>query len=260
MLANYVVLADAWRRILEGWGRSIGLRPALRIWLISSLGRYVPGKVWQMGTMAVLAKREGLSGIGAAGAALTITVLNTLVGFAVVAIFGLQLLQLETLGIIAIAVIALGVLIAPRLLPWAAARAGRLTGREVTVPALPHRVLWYGIAISALTWITYGVAFYLLAVSVLDDPAGGVPAYVAIYTFSYLLGFLALFAPGGIVVREVALAAALVNMGMPEGSAIVLAVVSRLWLTILEITPAVVLLAWDQMRRRTRNAAHQSPL
>ncbi len=260
VLATFAVLAEAWRMIVLGWGRPLRYADAVRIWCISSLGRYVPGKVWQMGTMAVLAQREGVSGVAAAGGALIITVINTMVGFGVVAVFGLQLLELETLGLAALVILAVAILFAPRLLPWASARSGRLVGRDVTMPALPHRTLWFGIVASAVGWVAYGVAFYLFAQGLLGDITGGLLALIAIYTFSYLLGFLALFAPGGIVVREVALVAALVNVGMPEGPAIVLAVASRLWLTVLEITPAVVFLAYDQLRRRPRNAAQESSL
>ncbi len=260
VLVTFGILAEAWRMIVLGWGRPLRYRSAVRIWCISSLGRYVPGKVWQLGTMAVLAQREGVSGVSAASSALIITVVNTLVGFGVVAAFGLQLLELQALGLAALALLAAAVLFAPRLLPWASTRAGRLIGRDVTIPALPHRTLWFAIAVSATAWVAYGIAFYLFARGVLGDTTGGVLAYIAIYTFSYLLGFLALFAPGGIVVREVALVAALVNVGMPEGSAIVLAVVSRLWLTVLEIAPAVAFLAYEQLRRRPRDAAQESSL
>ncbi len=260
VLATFGLLAEAWRAIVLGWGRPLTYRSAVRIWLISSLGRYVPGKVWQLGTMAMLAQREGVTGVSAASSALIITVINTLVGFGVVAAFGLQLLELHVLGLAALAFLGAAVLFAPRILPWASSRTARLIGRDVTVPALPHRTLWFGIGASATAWVAYGIAFYLFARGLLGDPTGGLLAYIAIYTFSYLLGFLALFAPGGIVVREVALVTALINVGMPEGSAIVLAVVSRLWLTVLEITPALAFLAYDQLRRRPRNAAQESSL
>lgn len=260
VLATFGVLAEAWRLIVLAWGRPLRYRSAVRIWCISSLGRYVPGKVWQLGTMAMLSQREGVSGMAAASSALIITVINTLVGFGVVAAFGLQLLEFRALGLAALGVLAAAVLFAPRLLPWASTRAGQLIGRDVTVPRLPHRTLWFGIGVSATAWVAYGIAFYLFARGLLGDVTGGLLAYIAIYTFSYLLGFLALFAPGGIVVREVAMVAALVNVGMPEGSAIVLAVVSRLWLTVLEIAPAVAFLAYDQLRRRPRNAAQESSL
>jgi uncharacterized membrane protein YbhN (UPF0104 family) len=263
VLATYTILAEAWRRIVGGWGTPLRFMDGMRIWAISILGRYIPGKVWQLGAMAALAQREKVSGLAAAGSAVLVTVIHTLAGFGVVAVFGLQLLDLESLGLAALVLSAIVVLLAPQLLPWAATMAGRLRGREIVIPVLPHGVLWLTVAISAVAWIAYGVAFHLLARAVLGAEAtGGVPDYIAIYAFSYLIGFLALFAPGGIVVREIALVAALVNTGMPEGSAIVLAVVSRLWLTVLELTPALSFLVYDQFGRPRppRNAAEESPL
>jgi uncharacterized membrane protein YbhN (UPF0104 family) len=92
-------------------------------------------------------------------------------------------------------------------------------------------------------WVLYGVAFQRLAVGVLPAAHGSTGLYIAIYTSSYLAGFLALIAPGGVGVREVVMASALKGAGFGTGEAILLVVASRIWLTILELLPAAFFLA-----------------
>ena len=58
-LGSYAVLIETWRRTVAAWGGAIGYAAAARIWLVSNLGRYVPGKIWQIGAMSVLAERAG---------------------------------------------------------------------------------------------------------------------------------------------------------------------------------------------------------
>jgi uncharacterized membrane protein YbhN (UPF0104 family) len=72
---------------------------------------------------------------------------------------------------------------------------------------------------------------------------------VAVFTLSYLAGFLALPAPGGIGVREVSLGALLVGSGLTTtAEATLLVVASRLWLTVLEVLPGLFFLAWPASR------------
>jgi uncharacterized membrane protein YbhN (UPF0104 family) len=255
VLVNYGILIEAWRTVLAGWGGRLGFWPSARIWTISNLGRYVPGKVWQMGTMAMMAQDRGVSGVAAAGSAIIVTLINTVAGFVVLAATGARVLAIPTAGFVVITGIGVALLLTPQLVPWLGALAGRLTGRRIAIPKLPHRAIWTAALISALSWMAYGIAFRLLAAGVLGYAAGALSLYVAVFTGSYLLGFLALFAPGGLGVREYVMATALEGAGYGRGESILLVVASRLWLTVLEILPAVIFLAYRWVRPRPPNAS-----
>src|ERR1019366_3671578 len=92
VLASYVVLIETWRQIVTAWGGHLSWGGAARIWFISNLGRYIPGKVWQIGAMGVLAQEAGVSSVAAVGSALVVNVVNILAGFLVVAVAGSRLL------------------------------------------------------------------------------------------------------------------------------------------------------------------------
>jgi uncharacterized membrane protein YbhN (UPF0104 family) len=205
-----------------------------------------------------MAQREGVSGVAAAGSALVVTIVNTVAGFVVAAATGADVLGIGAWGIAAIGALAMATLLAPAVLPRVIAIAARLLGREVEIPRLPTRSVVVAALASAAAWLLYGLAFMLLARGVLGAATGDWPLYVAVFTGSYLIGFVALFAPGGIGVREAAMYVALERAGFDIGSATILVVTSRLWLTVLEILPALLFLALSGARR-DRLHASQDP-
>ncbi len=246
-LGSYAVLIETWRRTVAAWGGAIGYAAAARIWLVSNLGRYVPGKIWQIGAMSVLAERAGVSGAAAVGSALLVSLLHVAVGFAVVAASGGTLLAAYVpegtplLPVLAALVVALASL--PWTLPWAAVLASRLSGRPFAAHRFPPQAIWIAAAGSAAGWVLMGLAFHLLTIAVLGRPTGDAASSIAVFILSYLAGFLALIAPGGIGVREAVLAGLLVQAGSTSVAEVTwLVVASRLWLTVLEILPGVVLL------------------
>ena len=259
VLVSYAVLIATWRATVQAWGERISIGDAARIWFISNLGRYVPGKVWQIGAMGVMAQRVGVSPVAAVGSALVVSLVHVLVGFVIVAVTGRSLLGAAlprgpvvpiVLGLMGVALIG-----APWLVPFGARLVGRITGRDIAEPHLPPTAIWLAAGGSAVAWLLFGFAFRVLATALLGAAAGDVNAYIAVFTLSYLLGFVALFAPGGIGVRELSMAALLASAGLAsDAEAAWLVVGSRLWLTLLEILPGGILLLLPARRPETPSA------
>ena len=65
----YGLLIWGWRAVLHGWRQYIRAVDAARIWCLSSLGKYIPGKVWSIAGMAAMAEKQGVSGVAAIGSA-----------------------------------------------------------------------------------------------------------------------------------------------------------------------------------------------
>lgn len=63
----YIALARAWRSVLRAIDVRLRLTTAYWIFLISNLGRYLPGKFWQIGAAALFGRRLGFSGRDVAG-------------------------------------------------------------------------------------------------------------------------------------------------------------------------------------------------
>ena len=91
----------------------------------------------------------------------------------------------------------------------------------------------------------YGVAFQILVSATFDVNAGATRSYIAAFTASYIVGYLAFFTVGGLGTRELLLAGLLTEFGIATAAtATVIVLVSRVWLTVLELLPGLILLAF----------------
>ena len=255
VLGVYGLLVQTWRVLLAEAGESLSFWRAARIWTISNLWRYVPGKLWQIGAMSGLARGENVSAAAAAGSAVLSTVLNIATGLALVLALGWRWLDLiaPNARIVAISLIVValaGLVVLPFVLGRVGSWAGTLTGKDIQLlPPAPRTVLVATVG-NAVAWLLYGMAFMWMVRGVIGDAPGATWQYVAVYTASYVVGYLILFAPGGIGPREGMMVALLSSLGLATPrQALLIAGASRVWLTILEIGPGVLFLARDMARR-----------
>lgn len=258
VLATHASLVQAWRLLLAGWDDAPPFWTSARIWSSANLGRYLPGKLWSIGALGVLAGRAGVSGVAAASAAILGTALNLGAGLGIIALSGAAAFRgidpiYGRLAIAGTILFVVGVLALPALLPpvvnWVARRRG--------LPPVDRHVsrgrLWLATGINTLSWVAYGLAFAAFARGVTPQVAGAPAAFVTVYTASYMLGYLVLFAPGGIGYREWALVALMVSIGMSSApDATILAAASRVWITVLEITPGLIALSLTSGSSRAR--------
>ncbi|MEO6209868.1 MAG: lysylphosphatidylglycerol synthase domain-containing protein [Gemmatimonadaceae bacterium] len=259
VLCTYAVLIQTWRVLLRGWQHEIPFLDAARIWTTSNLGKYLPGKVWSITALVVMTREYGVSAAEGATASVLVTLVNTLVGFVVAIVAGAQLLRLPSWVAIVIAALAAVVIASPQALPRLGVLAGRVLKRAIVIRELPHRVLLIAAALTTIAWLMYGVAFWLFTVGVLGSAPGALRDYVAVFAGSYLLGFIAIFSPAGVGVREGAMGVALQRAGFAIGPAYLLVVASRLWLTALEVLPPLIFLAFVRRRRLSTHEEEHSP-
>lgn len=250
VLATYVLLVEGWRRVLAALGGALGPADAARVWFIASLARYMPGWFWALGAMTELARRRGVPVTVSTSTAVVITIVNVFTGLVVATAFAATtpaILDSDRARLLllagAVVLIAMPVL-APRLVGL----ARRLTGRELAIPRVGMRAVVVAALSTALAWLAYGVAFWLLAAGVLPGGWRDLPGCIALYTLSYLFG---LFnpAPAGLGAAEGAMVLLAPQLGVATSAeAAVLAVVVRVWRTVLEIAPGLVALAFGGSR------------
>jgi hypothetical protein len=250
VLATYVLLIETWRRTVIGSGQRLSFSDAARIWFVSNLGKYVPGKIWSIAAMTMMARERSVSGGVAAGSSVMIQLVTIAAGIGVVMVTGAQAVDHPAVAVIAGAMIVIALFLAPRALPLAGRLATAVTGREMTLPRMPASLVWMAVINSVIAWVAYGVAFQFFVRGITGSAAGATTSYIAVYAASYIIGFLALFAPGGAVVRESAIVTGMVRFALSgQADALAIAVTSRLWLTVTELVPG---LAYMAIGRRTR--------
>lgn len=238
----YALLIWAWRVMLHGWGQRLDGWSAARIWTVSSLGKYIPGKVWAIAGMALMSQRAGVAPWAATGSAIILQALAVGTGAAVVGIAGTAALEAQwpgaRIGLVALALLSAG---GTALLLWPSAMTAllRLTrGRRTATSTPGSAAVAVGIAANVIAWLGYGTALWLLARGLLPTAPLTLPVATGAFAGSYLAGLLVLVAPGGLGVRESVL---IVMLEPPLGiaAATALAVASRLLLTVTEFGAAV---------------------
>ncbi|MGH7678154.1 MAG: lysylphosphatidylglycerol synthase domain-containing protein [Gemmatimonadaceae bacterium] len=256
VFATYGLLVQLWRMLIAGAGASLRFWPALRIWAVSGLWRYVPGKIWSIGAMSTMAHRENVPAVAAAGTAVLNTVLNIACGIAISLLLVWRWLSevnrgLQPAAVVLLVLATLGLLALPYVAPRLAALAGRISGREITFRSPPAWALALAVAGNMLAWALYGTSFMLLVQGVLGEASAPVWQYIAVFTASYVIGYLFLLAPGGIGPREAVMIQLMTSLGLATAKeAALVAVASRIWLTILEIIPGLLFLAFTRAKHR----------
>lgn len=247
--AAFVVLIETWRRIVIAWGDAVSFRDAARIWLVSSLVRYVPyNQVFQVGAIAGLSKQAGVSPTSAAGASLINVAVNLASGFIIALVAGYKVVDAissghAALGIVAAIVLLAGTLALPLILPHTLGLLRSITGRDLDLGHLPVRAIYISLAGNLVAWLLYGLSYRALVSGVIGSATGPVGSYIAVYAGAYVVGYLALVMPAGAGIRELAQVGALSAIGLAtQPQAVTISVCARVLSMVIEIVPGLILL------------------
>ncbi|QDU60383.1 hypothetical protein Pan216_12220 [Planctomycetes bacterium Pan216] len=245
-LAGYSLVAVAYCFVLSRHGAEVSFPRMVGVVYLPQLAKYVPGKIWTIVVAMELFAREGVARrvalvtialVMAAG--LLANVLTTLLlgGEVILRHFGPW-----TFGI------ALGSLVAFAFPPcfYGLSNWGlRLLGKEPLSARLSLWELLLVVITLVVTCLLTGTAFFLLLASFYPVSWDQWPTIAAIFLSAQVAGFVALFAPAGIGVREGILLMGLQGIVGP-GPAIVVTGVCRLWQTAIELMLAAI--GWIMLR------------
>jgi uncharacterized membrane protein YbhN (UPF0104 family) len=203
---------------------------------VGQLGKYVPGALWAIAAQVELARNRGVPpqrGASATVVAIAVTLAAGLMTAAVALPLASAQAARHYWWVLACAPLLL-VALYPRVLGATLDRALRLARRpplerRISLPGLARCVGW-----SILGWAFYSIHAWLLVSDVTGRGIHVLALSAGAYALAYLTGFVAVFFPGGLGPRELALIAVLAPV-MPRGSALLVAVVSRLVMTIADL-------------------------
>ena len=238
-----------WARLTrELGGGDPGLVGAARIVFSANLGRYLPGKFWQIAGLAVLSGRDGISPAVAG----TAGVLGQAFSLAAVGVLAAPVLLGPGYSDVGGRTVILGALLlfiaVTSIRPILQAVLGlafRISGKSVEPLSRVGSMFglrWLGLYL--FNWTLYGLAFVLF-VRGLGFSIGWLELTSA-FAAAYLLGYVAVFAPAGLGVREGFLIAFLqIEIG---AAAVGVALLTRLWMTTVELLPAGGFALWEVAR------------
>lgn len=219
-----------WRSLLAGFGAPLPVPATTRIMFLGQLGKYVPGSVWALLGQVELARPYGVPRV-ASGSATLLAMATTVATGCVTAAAALPLTSAEAARrywwALALAPVMLACL-HPRLVTRALNTVLRLVRRPPLAAAMPLARMAAAVLWTLLGWAFFGLHVWLLL------PEGSPLLACGAYALAYVVGFLVVFAPGGLGAREAALALALAP-AISSAEALLVALASRAVLTVADL-------------------------
>ncbi len=247
-LAFWLVTGLAWNFLVRYLAGDLTLRKGLKVYFLSNLGWYVPGKVWYAVGRTYLGQQEGVS-VEVVSTSVLVEMVLSLTSSALVAALALPLLSpllgarslylgiaVLVFGLVALHPVPMKTLLAllERLLPG--------PRREIRSP-LRYSVMMGFLVGYLCIWGIVGAAFFVLLNAIRPLPLAWLPTVTSIYAVSWMAGFLAPFAPSGLGVREGAIIL-LLGQYLPVPAVTAAAILFRLWLILAELLWAAVATRW----------------
>ncbi|MGF1632396.1 MAG: lysylphosphatidylglycerol synthase domain-containing protein [Phycisphaerae bacterium] len=205
-VAVFVSQMLALRFLLKGFVKTLPLRQMMSAAWVPLLGKYVPGKVAAIGSMVYLLKRQGVTGPVAFAMALMLDGLAVVTGL--LAASPLLLVEAFEQRVPGGRLLALAVLLAGVVTIWPSnyARLIDFVLRRLKRDPLPRRPAirdYLAPASCAVAqWLFYGTALWFMTNALTPVPASAWLVCVPVAALAMTVGYLALFAPGGIGVRD----------------------------------------------------------
>lgn len=236
LLGHLFLLASIWHCSLRFLGVRRPWRETTRMWALAQLARYIPGGIWDVaGRMAM----GMIAGYPKAALSVSILLEMVLQALSAALIFALTLpfwpripqlpgSLLWGFALIPIVIIALQ----PRLLNFLLVRLARVTGRAFIPLPLRYGEVFLLLCLQSAARLVIGTGFHLFIRSL--DPSWGWemwPVAAGSFAAAWLVGFLIVFVPMGIGVRE-GIIVILLAPFMPFAPANAVAVGFRLWIAL----------------------------
>lgn len=240
-VAGLFVWMLGWRAFLAGLGSPLPIAAGFRIQFISQLGKYVPGKVWALVSQIELAREHKVPRLRSISATLLAVATSIGCGLAVAAVTLPLTSPAATAGYWWLFLLAPVVLVAlhPRIVTWGLNLALKIARRPPLEHPVSMRTTLLAIGWTVLGWALLGVHIWLICLAVGGSGAGLPFLAAGAYALAFNVGLLVFIAPGGIGAREAALVITLSPV-LPAGAPIVVAIVSRVVLTLADLAGAGV--------------------
>jgi hypothetical protein len=242
-LAFWLLASTLWRRLVACTAaRPMGLWDSFAQLCLVNLGKYLPGKLWGAVARGThMRQRHGIATTAIVQATFLELFFQLASAVVVVAALGAALFPTTWVAAVAVPVtlaILAGSWVSPRLMAWSGKTYARMSGGSWS-PAEGLRLSAAGylgfLAGYVAIWSLLGLTYYGVYLAV--SPGAGsltlVAATIQATTAGFALGFLALFAPAGVGVRETA-SASLLGVFLPMADAVMLTLLFRLWTVALE--------------------------
>lgn len=244
VMAAWALSAWCWGRVLNAFNCPVSYADVFIIYFKSNLGKYLPGKIWQIVGSTYYATSKGVPegvAITTSLVAQAYSVISGLSLFAVAMIVGLPgksaiVGSYIKWSVAPILLILLIIAVKPNLAQPLMNRIMKMFKRPQSDIRLPITRSLELFVIYLFCWLIFGLGLWMFSKALTDTPFSLYIGLSAVNAAAVAVGFIALFAPGGLGVREGVMALFLSTLpGFPAPLPSAVAIGYRIIITIAEV-------------------------
>ena len=245
-LITFLLSILSWKYIVDAYGYSTKWIDAAHTQMMSSIGKYIPGRVWNYSSKVYFSNQLGIPIKAASLAFITEIAISYLLAFSLSLLFMPSAIFPNMNPTLKIAIHILGgillsvIIFSPQIFTKFTSVKQYIRNKKSLAICILIRL---GI------WLLSGFAFSSLANSL---GYNGIPLTTCISTVasSFFIGFLAFFLPDGIIVRETIIISIL-RPYLASTDATILSMLYRFQLVIIEfITILIIFIIWKLIRKK----------
>ncbi len=239
------LFSAVWCQLISGFGYRVPVKYGFKISYITSLSRYVPGRIWPVFGMTYYARRLGIREQDsitswAVAQLFAISVSFMVAGIGLLVRPDLMSSKLQTnlgIGVLTAAAVMLLGTIAITVVP-----SHTLAVLNLAMKMLRRRPITFRVSLGVsarvffgygLCWISYGLSFWMFTKAIAGGADLPIIPMATTFILAYQLGYLAIFTPGGVGVRELIIIEMLIPFLGPVGAGV--AIAARFWNLAVEV-------------------------
>jgi glycosyltransferase 2 family protein len=251
----YLVNGLSWHLIVRSIGGKVSFWENFKIWMYSNLGRFIPGGVWQYPMRVVLLAEKKENKALATTAVVLEALFNLIVG-AIISIgsllfFNFKIQQNILLLILGLLICFLGILFifsSKKLSTICLSIIAKLLNKEIKAVIIDIKFIPIILLTFTLQFILGGALLFFLTNGFVSLNLLRMFEFIGIYASSWLIGYVTIFAPGGLGIQEVSIAT-LLSSFVPIGLASIIAIMLRILIYISEISNLFILFIFSKINK-----------
>jgi len=243
LFVYFLLRAGCWKIILKKMGIVLSMRKSMKVSFLSMMGRYLPGKVWMVVGKIYLSGKEGVPQKEAFSSVVMEIVLEMVTSiffffFYLFSVMEQPLLSPKVIYSLGILMVLGGSFLHPKifykiinnfLLKW----KGEKVKECISYMDIIQLFVFYTIII-----LCQGGAFYFFVNTICYVPVDKILGLTGSLAVAGVVGTLSVFTPSGLGVREGVLAL-LLSSYIASPVAVLVALLARLWVTVVEVVCAL---------------------
>jgi uncharacterized membrane protein YbhN (UPF0104 family) len=236
LIPHFLSYSKSWQVIMRTLGHPISFWQSFWMIATTQIAKYLPGRVWYMVGRVYVGKKEELDEQSLAVSMIleTCLLIASIGSIFLISAFIAGNFDFISLLVYSIPLIVALVILVPRILQWIiniGLRILKKPRKDLKLTYLKNLRLsfWFFIL-----WFAQIIGFYFLINAIYYIPLSRIPNLAAAYALSWLIGYIVIFAPGGLGVREGTMTFLLSSV-LPTPLAIVISFITRIWITLFEV-------------------------